>query len=468
MIQRLEKAAASRSDDLAISNEQEALSFFQLLRLTEDWRERLSSYPKGTRLLISLPGGPSFLAVQLAAIEAGLVFAAMPHETPPEGRGKYLELFQPDLFLGDEGLSPQTVGKRADLPAEAAMLQFTSGSTGLPKGILVSKAQLTANLEINREHIQGIHPGPVFCPIPQFHAMGNAVVLEYLLHGIPVHLSNRFVPAFELGRITEFACRSVLASPNWFQLLLKLGALSAEKLPSLSSMTLGTASVDTTLVQGLRQAFPQAHIHLRYGLSESVGALTRLDIPPGKGLESRGLVGPPVPGIRIQNLPGLEEEPGELRAKGPCTCLGQLSSPERFERLDDAEGWLSTGDLASMDAEGRVHLRGRSSSFIKSGGHRIEPGEIEAVLRSFPAVLDAVVVGVQDPLLGQKIAAGLEVQEDWDQGALRRHCRTFLPPYKIPQRIQALSPFPRTAAGKPDLSKVRQHFEGTQGQTPRR
>ncbi len=459
MIERLEIAAKQSKGKLAISNEQEALSFEDLLQTATEWRDRLASYPKGTRLLISLPGGPVFLAVQLAAIDAGLIFAAIPHETPPEGQAKYFDLFQPDLALGQEGLREMRPKTRAPLPEEAAMLQFTSGSTGLPKGIVLGKKQLLANIDLNKAHIRQSAPGPVFCPIPQFHAMGNAVVLEYLLEGIPVHTSNRFVPAFELGRITEFECTAVLASPNWFQLLLRLGALSAERQPSLRAMTLGTASVDPDLVENLRKAFPHANIHLRYGLSESVGALTRLDLGPGQRLEARGLVGSSVQGVEIASLPDLQAEPSELRAKSPCACLGQLVSKDRFESLQNKEGWLSTGDLGSMDEQGRIHLRGRSSSFLKSAGHRIEPGEIETVLRSFPSVLEAVVIGIPDPLLGQKIAAGLEVEGTLNPKDLRLHCRKFLPLYKIPQLIKEITPFPRTAAGKPDLAGVRALLE---------
>ncbi len=458
MIERLQESARKKPEETALSNEKEALTFEALLGRTFQWKDRLGTYPKGTRVLVGLPGGPEFLAIQIAAIDAGLVFAAMPHEIPEEGQKAYFEIFQPDLFIHDGGVAEQEAGSRVDLPQDAAMLQFTSGSTGLPKGIVLGKKQLLANLDLNREHIRQAAPGPVFCPIPQFHAMGNAVTLEYLLHGIPVHLSNRFVPAFELGRIAEFSCTAVLASPNWFHLLLRLGVISEEKQPSLRAMTLGTASVDPDLVEGLRKAFPKAHIHLRYGLSESVGALTRLDLGPGERLDARGMVGASIEGIQLRPLPNLEGEPEELCAKSPCACLGQLVSKDLFESLQDDEGWLATGDLASMDDDGRVHLRGRSSSFLKSAGHRIEPGEIEAVLRSFPSILEAVVIGLEDPLLGQKIVAGLEVHGNLDQGELRLHCRKFLPPYKIPQIIKELSPFPRTAAGKPDLAGVRALF----------
>jgi acyl-CoA synthetase (AMP-forming)/AMP-acid ligase II len=461
MIDRLEQVSKEKQGAFALSNEKQEFSFEELLLQSKEWKKRFNGFPKGTRLLVALPGGPNFLAVQMASIDSGLIFAAMPHETPEEGKKAYFELFQPDFLLSEGGLSPQTAGPRASLPQESAMLQFTSGSTGRPKGIVLGKKQLLANLDLNREHIQKAAPGPVFCPIPQFHAMGNAVVLEYVLNGIPVHLSNRFVPAFELGRIVDSACTSILASPNWFHLLLRLDAISAERQPAIQSMTLGTASVDPGLVQGLREAFPEALIHLRYGLSESVGALTRLDILPGDHLKSRGLVGPSIEGIHLKPLPGLEEEPGELLANSPCACLGQLVSKEHFQCLINGEGWLETGDLASMDDRGMVHLRGRSSSFLKSAGHRIEPAEIEAVLRSFPRILEAVVVGVEDPLLGQKIAAGIEITGDLDHGEIRLHCRKFLPPYKIPQLIKGLSPFPRTPAGKPDLAGVRALFHNS-------
>ncbi len=177
-----------------------------------------------------------------------------------------------------------------------------------------------------------------------------------------------------------------------------------------------------------------------------------------------GLAGPLVPGTEL--APGLpppdEGPPREIVVKGPSIGLGQLVERDRWEPLTDDSGYLHTGDLGCVDHQGRLHLRGRSSSFLKVNGQRISPFEIEIALGSAPGVHEAVVVGAPDPMSGQRIVACLEPRAGQaldDTTAVADYCRAELAPYKVPHRFIVYDRLPRTAAGKPDRAQLRKEME---------
>ncbi|MCC6672411.1 MAG: AMP-binding protein [Planctomycetes bacterium] len=501
MFARLLETTHGRETRLAVANESRAVDHATLRR--EAWAvQHLLSGERPAVCMVMLPGGPEHTAAAFGTFAAGGILVPVPDKCTGHEAGALLDLLEPDLVLvhsttaqaaalaalrrpttivaltnaeagpggghrrilwqdllaNPRAFDPVVAPARV-LPAPTRMVQFTSGSTGRPKGILLSNANLLANLDQNREHLRRVADENVFCPVPQFHAMGGAVVFEHLLHGSGVVLSNRFVPGDDVARMQEHACVAVLASPNWFKLMLRLGALSRAHLPRLRSFTLGTAAIDTQLVRDLRTAFPAATIHLRYGLSESVGAMTRLDLGPGEVLDDPGMVGPLVPGTILR--PGLPApghgEPGEIAVRSPANAIGQLVARDRCEPLTDDSGFLPTGDLGHVDAHGRIHLRGRITTFLKSGGHRVNPFEIEGVLREVPGVQEAVVVGVDDPVLGQRIVACVEPQPGHaapGTEALQQACQERLSPHKIPHRFVVLPSLPRTHAGKPDRRQV--------------
>lgn len=472
MWDRLCAAAADRKSAVAIGREDLFWTFEELVQRAEAVGRSLQTLAHPPRIGVALPGGPEFTALQFGCLRAGALFVSLPDQATVREARHYLDLAAVDLLVAERPGSYLAAGAepvvdfealcegrfevvldstREDFGGDSRHLQFTTGTTGRPQGVLLTEANLLANLQQSAAHLES--DCAVFCPSPQFHAMGGAVALESLCHGSAVLFANRFDPAGGLRRME--VCRRLVASPNFVRMLLRLGVLSAASVPNLDEITLGTAPVSRELVENLRRVFPDALIRLRYGLSEAIGALTVLTLGPGELLVDEGDVGPPVDGVE------LEVCDGELRARA-ASVAARVISEEGVRSLLDADGFLATGDEANL-VDGHVHLSGRRSTFLKVHGHRIDPAEIEAVLRELNSVAEVVVLGVPDEIAGQRIvacverAAGAAVTEDelWDA------CRENLSPHKYPTRIAGFEALPRTPAGKPDRAAIRAQLDLT-------
>jgi acyl-CoA synthetase (AMP-forming)/AMP-acid ligase II len=495
------KAQVERIPDyVAVSNETETATFVELDR----WVERLRPLfrtPSGTPVvLMALPGGPRFTAVQLACMAEGGVLAPVPDRVSAREAASILRLIRPDLVVAPSlsaagGLlevlpltvpllvmsgADEAAGARdvihwervmerqesrpvaagtPDLPPETRLIQFTSGSTGTPKGILLTRTNIQAYLNHNAAFLTEFAGRHVFCPMPQFHAFGGTVVLEHLSVGASVHLSNRFVPGNDLARMEATVCEILMAAPTYPRLLQQLGVLDRAHLPELRVLVMGTAAADPPLVATLRERFPDLEIVLRYGLTETMGPITRLHLGPGDGPLASGWVGKPVPGVTVaEGLPAPgEEAPGEVRVAGDVVAAGQLLERDRWEPPAGPDGFFPTGDLGHQTPEGDLHLRGRISTFIKSNGYRVNPFEIEELLRSQPGIGEAVAVGVPDPVAGERITAFVEPAAGGEAPGVRelfRVLRGHLAAYKVPQRVKAVERIPRNAVGKVDRGAV--------------
>ncbi len=478
MLPALEAARRRHPDRLAVADGVVALSFDALVREAE---RVASSLGPGQVVVSRLPSGPAATALQLAARLAGAVIAPIdPRAIGPETRDTLLrldpdvvvsasasclalELARPDALRIVAGAgAPGAVPYEASWPRPSAgprtwargvaWVQPTSGSTGRPKLVLISADALDAAVEASRGFTEPMAGRTSYVAVPQSHAMGGAAVLERLAVGASVHTERGFVPGAELARLAEAGVRDVAASPTWARLVLRSGPL-----PGLQSLELGAAATDAGLVEQLRAGAPDATLAIRYGLTEAVGALCRLVLPPHAAWPGPGVVGAPLPGVELRGVDG----GAELAFRGPQVALGVLEPDGTRRPLVDADGFLATGDEGAVDEGGLVRLSGRRSSFIKTGGHRVAPAEVEAVLRSLDGVLDAVVVGVPDPTLGERVAALVELAEPPpERAALVRALAGRLEPSKRPRPLLVVDAIPRAAAGKPDLRAVRARLAG--------
>lgn len=500
MLDLLRSAATERPDDIAITNSADSVTFSQLVAYAEAFGRFVSGIPGKPKILLALPSGPHFTAVQIGAMSAGALAIPIPDRATSFEIQSYLRLITPDLIIVKSlkdsvniikalGREPLAIIVRGDisgypramkwddiftgrveercplpasegnLPEEVTMIQFTSGSTGIPKGILLTNGSQVANLHANREHLETYRGKAIFCPVPQFHAMGNAAVLESLLFGCAVHLANDMLYGEHMRRVNKYGCSSILAPPNYYRLLLKAGAFTPSVLPSLESVTLGASSIDQGLIQGIRGLFPNLTIYCRYGVSESVGALTRLTIEPEALLDEPGLIGPLVPGVELtgEMYSSHENKITEIRVRHPANAIGYLTEAGGWKPIADEHGFLPTGDLGYLDRQKRVHLKGRISEFIKSNGYRVNPFEIEEVLRESGEVQEVSVVGVEDELAGQRIIACIELASKSghkDSNSFLLICKQKLSSYKIPQEVLIVDRIPLTYSGKPDRKKV--------------
>lgn len=491
--------------EIAISSEHKMLAFEALLDHTAAIAEFFRKYLAPQIVYIALPGGQDFTTLQFGIMASGNVAVPIPNKLTPYEVSAYFRILPPDivclpslaesktliaalsnstpLIITDDvpersaeiehpwsHLKDITQRKAApfaasppssSLPQDTRMVQFTSGSTGLPKAILLTEANILGNQNANADHLRPFTGQHFLCPIPQYHAMGNAVVFEHLLSGSSIHLANSFLHGEHFKRLAAYRCTGILASPNYFRMLLRAKRFEPDSLPHLAYLTIGTDWIDRTLLMDLRDRFPDTTLFCRYGLSEAVGPIAYYTIAPGQTPSGEGALGNLLPGIQMKKMdfsPSTSAEAATpLRVKSVSAADWQLASKATLTPLKDDDGFLNTGDLVRKDSEGRWIIVGRETEFIKVNGFRVNPYEIEELLRNAPGIRDAVVVGVPDPISGHRIVACLDPEgKSLSEKDLIAFCIEHLSPLKIPTQFIADLAIPKTGAGKPARHKLAQ------------
>jgi len=363
------------------------------------------------------------------------------------------------------------LAESADLPATAAVqdadapviLQYTSGTTGLPKGVLLRHRSLVnvAKLTVERAETQ---PGAVHVnPLPMFHTAGCVVAtLGSLWLGGCVVLVERFRPAPVLELMEKEQATVLFCVPAMLGALVEDARDAGGTAAALRTVMVGGANVPAALIEATRQLFGAA-VHTLYGQTELAPTLTatgRSDTPQ----DLRDTVGRPLPQVecKIVNPVTGEVQPlgtsGEVCARGYQQMIEYLHDPESTACTVDAEGWVHTGDLGAMDARGVITLTGRLKDLIIRGGENIAPVEIETCLLGHEAVLEAAVVAVPDEKTGEAVAAVVRLAGEPParlRDALVEHCRARLAKYKVPQHWYVADEMPVTPAGKIRKFKLR-------------
>lgn len=427
--------------------------------------ERFASAGFGPeRLIVSLlPSGVGFAAALLASLQTGARFLPLAPGTSARELRRVLRRSRPAAVLFEAGDGPtrarlealelpgvpveglQLRGEVAPIAAgpefdRVALVQPTSGSTGQPKLLLLEPSAVEAGIRASRPFALRFEGGGVAMPIPLFHAMGSAMLLEHLFAGSWLSFRRRFVPGELLGELGGGEVALLATNPSSLRLLERVNALPRLRVQAIA---VGSAATEPALLRSVRDALPRTSIHLRYGLSEAFGALTRADLEAEDRIESEPVgAGYPLPGVEIGPLPAVGA-PEPVRVRSASLARGQLG---RSGWLDE-DGFLDTGDLGCFTERGLV-LKGRKSQFIKRNGYRVDPSEVEQTLVSHPEVEEAVVVGVPDPVAGHQIVAVVEGEPAPSE--LRALCRQELSDYKLPRKILVGQSIPRTASGKPD------------------
>jgi acyl-CoA synthetase (AMP-forming)/AMP-acid ligase II len=339
-----------------------------------------------------------------------------------------------------------------------ASVGYTSGSTGLPKGVRLPHRNLLANAELNVRYFD-IEPDDRACLVlPLFFGMNKSSLLAHLLTGACVLLERGFLDVSAVvERMQREQVTSFSAVPTLFQTLLARGNLAANPLTGLRRLRIGAGIANADLIDRLQSTFPAARIYLSYGLAE-VGLVTVLG--PADIRKGPGCCGSVLPELNVKVIPNsqVQSEPtadrpalGEIVVNCGHVAAGYEHDADETNRVFQPDG-VHTGDLGWIDENAYLYLTGRAKELIKSAGENIHPGEVEGYLNSHPKVADCVVIGVSHPWLGEAIeafvvarsGAALEAQE------LLAFCRHGLSPLRRPQAIHILEQFPRTATGKVD------------------
>jgi long-chain acyl-CoA synthetase len=343
-------------------------------------------------------------------------------------------------------------------PSALALLIYTSGTTGVPKGVMLDHANIDAMADMGRRALEVGPADRCLLILPLFHVNGIVVsTLVPLLAGASVTIADRFNPqtffdVVERERPTFFS-----AVPTIYSML---AALPDQVRPDTSSLRFGVcgaapASAELLTRFEARYGFPLVE---GYGLSEGTCGST---INPVAGPRRAGTVGLPFPGqeIRIVDADGSEVPPGadgEVVVRGPNVMRGYLGRPEETAKVI-VDGWLHTGDVGRLDADGYLTLVGRSKDMIIRGGENIYPKEIEDVLVGDPSVLEAAVIGVPDEKWGEVVVAYVQPRPGSavDPSALQSLCARSLTGFKRPTAFFVVDAIPKNPVGKIDKVSLR-------------
>jgi long-chain acyl-CoA synthetase len=356
-----------------------------------------------------------------------------------------------DLVMGG---APNGLAARAPTPSgradDVAVCLYTSGTTGRPKGALLSHENLIANLESFRAVLHVTDADVFLAVLPLFHAYGATVLLlEPLSVGATVVVEPRFIPDAILRAIAHHRVTLFAGVPSMY------AVLAATPRPDLDfSAWRLCISGGAPLPVAVAEAFEAKYglpIYEGYGPTECAPVLT---VNPPFGTRKLGSVGPAIPRVELRVVDDRGEplppgEVGEIVARGPNVMQGYLNRPaETAEALRG--GWYHTGDLGRVDDDGYYYIVDRKTDLILVGGLNVYPREVELVLEGHPAVAEAAVIGVSDPIRGEapkafvipKDGHAVTIQE------LLQWCRQRLANYKVPRSIVLVPDLPRTVTGK--------------------
>ncbi|WP_176599070.1 MULTISPECIES: AMP-binding protein [Sphingobium] len=335
-------------------------------------------------------------------------------------------------------------------------IQFTSGTTGLPKAATLSHRNITNNgYEVGRA--AGIGAGDRVCiPVPLYHCfgmvMGNMACLTH--QATMVYPSEAFDPGAVLSSIEAERCNFLYGVPTMF--IAALGHPEFARF-DLSTLRGGIMAGSPCPVEVMREAIERMHmtgITIAYGMTETSPVSFQSDTADTieRRVSTVGRIQPHLESKIIDETGKIvpRGQPGELCTRGYSVMIGYWGDPEQTAAAIDAEGWMHSGDTAILDEEGYCQIVGRSKDMIIRGGENVYPREIEEFLYTHPAIQDVQVIGVPDDHYGEEVCAWIRCHDgaSLDEEELRMFCRGRIAHYKIPRHIRFVTDFPMTVTGK--------------------
>ena len=364
------------------------------------------------------------------------------------------------LAAGDQGLSLPT-GLQFDDPIN---IQYTSGTTGFPKGATLTHHNILNNGFFIGETCRYTPEDRVCIPVPFYHCFGMVLGnLACTTHGACIVIpAPSFEPRATLDAVQDERCTSLYGVPTMFIAELDLPEFDDFDLTSLRTGIMAGSPCPVEVMRNVIERMHMAEVTICYGMTETspVSTQTSADDDIDHRTSSVGRVHPhveikiidPVSGACVQR-----DVPGELLTRGYSVMIGYWNDPEQTAEAIDRAGWMHTGDLATMDQDGYVNIVGRSKDMIIRGGENVYPREIEEFLYTHPEIRDVQVVGVPDERYGEEIAALVIAREHGkiDAEAVREFCRGKIAHYKIPRYVISVDEFPMTVTGKIQKFKLR-------------
>ncbi|TDC93900.1 acyl-CoA synthetase [Actinomadura sp. 7K507] len=450
----------------------------------------LRRHPPGTRIATYLHNGPEAVLLQFGVALAGMVLVPVNPKARPDELAHALGLSEAAcLYVGAEDADP--AGRAASrlpglgevvrldgdwralrwggpapvLPAvdpdSPAQIQFTSGTSGRPKGVRIHHRGMVDTSHAFARRI-GLPPGGAWVdPMPLFHTAGNVLGAMGALWQRAEHVVLRFEPAAVLAAVAARRATLLSAAPTLLHLLMGHPDFAATAMRDLRVVFTGGMTLTPAMVDTIEARFG-APLSVTFGMTETCGCALQTAPLADDAQARRTTVGTPIEGtdVRVVDAGG-EVAPvgraGELLLRGARLTRGYHGDPEATARAIDPGGWLHTGDLAVMDARGRLRIAGRLKDMIKTGGENVAPEEVEEVVTGHPGVARAAVVGVPDARWGELVAAFVvpEPGTDFDADAVAAYCRERLSPFKVPRSWTVVGELPLTASAKVKRAELR-------------
>jgi acyl-CoA synthetase (AMP-forming)/AMP-acid ligase II len=505
----LEHAAGRLPDKTALIEGEQSLTYAEMLARAEAFSAGLAGMgvAKGDRVALLFPNCIEFCLAYFAVLRLGAVvvplnnrlaakeFAYIVNDSGPKvlvvghqlweayegfrgmldsppavvyagereapGAADFAELSRP----GPAAPAPPEIG-----PDQAACIMYTSGTTGLPKGAVMSHRNVFTNARNCGAHMGYVESDVTLIVVPLFHVTGlNTQLVAFVYCGGTCVIQRAYNTAEMIRLLARHRVTTMITVPTMYTLLLVNQELETADLTALRALSYGGAPMDPATIAGLKERLG-VELFNAYGLTETSSLATVM--PPCDTARKGASVGLAVSGVRLRVVgPGGDDLPpgeaGELWIKGPNVVQSYWNKPEATaESL--AGGWLHTGDYARMDDEGFVYIVDRKKDMINRGGENIYSIEVEAALTSHPRVLEAAVVPRPHSIFGEVVHAFVVPSPGQPPGEeeIIAHCAGLIADYKVPASVSVVEELPRNPGGKVLKARLREMVPS--GDPPRR
>ena len=335
-----------------------------------------------------------------------------------------------------------------------AVILYTSGSTAKPKGVMLTHYNLYCNTNSIIQYLKLTSKDRIEVVLPFYYCYGTSLLHTHLRACGSLVINNKFMfPNSVLDDINEYKCTGFAGVPSHYQIILRKSSIKDAKLPSLRYVTQAGGKLLDSFIKELKQVLNGTEIYIMYGQTEATARLSYL--PPNMLEEKLGSIGKGIPGTELKVLDKEGNEInigdiGEIAGFGGNIMKGYFNDEEETGKVI-RNGYLYTGDLATVDSDGYIYIVSREKQIIKSGGNRISPKEIEDILIQMTSVIEVAVIGISDDILGEAIKAFIVLNNKdlkIDEKYVINYCKDKLPSHKVPKHVVFLAVLPKNSSGK--------------------